>query len=245
MGKENNVKKYLIAFIAIITIILITVYLLSFLSPNKEVNITENTNNEIVVNEEENKENKTKNENQIKNTASESEYEKISNDFVKAITSLNGDESIKPDYKNRNLFYQTVRLNSCLAVTSNYLSDNLASRYDCQKLPDISNSPVYLSSLITSNIEDMKVKSKVKLDNETFRFTYYIKVKFNLEQLQNHGEGSDGSTIKANSEEEFNDVYVDVKNNKIFKTNIDETLKNASVLWDGKSYLNLDWKLNN
>ena len=106
----------------------------------------------------------------------------------------------------------------------------------------IANDPTYSSTLITSKIEEIKVKSKVKLDEETFRFTYYVKIKFDLEQLKNHGEGSDGGTIKATATEEFNDVYVDVKNNKIFKTNIDESMKNATVLWDGKSYLNLDWQ---
>lgn len=250
--KNNNIKIYLISFVSIIFVILISVYLISFLSPNKKVKVSENTSSttNIISNEENsnsnNKENNKTNTNEkFKNSASESEYEKISTDFINTISSLDGNNtnSIKPDFKNKDEFYKQSRLEQCTFASGHYFSENLSNRYDCQKLPDVTNDPTYLSTLITSSIENIKVKSKVKLDDETFRFTYHIKVKFNLEQLANHGEGSDGKTIKATATEEFDDVYVDVKNNKIFKTNIDESMKNATVLWDGKSYLNLDWQV--
>jgi hypothetical protein len=241
--EKNNIKNYVIAFASIIAVILISVYLMSFFSPNKKVKVTENQISNTVNNQEENQNNnEVKTQNKLKTSASESDYEKLSTDFINVISTLDGNNIITPDYKNKDEFYKQSRIGQCNILT-NYLSDNLAERHDCQKLPNITNDPTYSSTLITSKIEDIKVKSKVKLDDETFRFTYYIKVRFNLEQLKNHGEGSDGGTIKATSTEEFNDVYVDVKNNKIFKTNIDESMKNATILWDGKSYLNLDWQV--
>lgn len=251
-SENNNIKVYLITFVSIIFVILISVYLMSFLSPNKKVKVSEDTSptTNIISNGENNnsnnnEQNKTNSNTNFKNVASESEYEKISTDFINTISSLDGNNSnsIKPSFKNKDEFYKQTRLEQCTFAAAHYFSDNLSSRYDCQKLPDITNDPTYLSTLITSNIEDIKVKSKVKLDDETIRFTYHIKAKFNLEQLANHGEGSDGATIKATATEDFDDVYVDVKNNKIVKTNIDESMKNATVLWDGKSYLNLDWQV--
>ena len=241
--EKNNIKSYIIAFVSIIAVILISVYLMGLFSPNKKVKVTENQISNTVNNSEENSKNtESQTQGKLKTTASESDYEKLSTDFINVISTLDGNGFIKPDYNNKEEFYKQSRIGQC-NILRDYLSDNMAEKYNCEKLPNIANDPTYSSTLITSKIEEIKVKSKVKLDEETFRFTYYVKIKFDLEQLKNHGEGSDGGTIKATATEEFNDVYVDVKNNKIFKTNIDESMKNATVLWNGKSYLNLDWQV--
>ena len=128
--EKNNIKNYVIAFASIIAVILISVYLMSFFSPNKKVKVTENQISNTVNNQEENQNNnEVKTQNKLKTSASESDYEKLSTDFINVISTLDGNNIITPDYKNKDEFYKQSRIGQCNILT-NYLSDNLAERHD-------------------------------------------------------------------------------------------------------------------